>query len=179
MNSSKYLNSKLYEYSRLQFINELSKRMKGNQYGKTSFLGKKHTKETKQKIRIKKLGKQLSSDHKEKISKWGKKQKWWTNGKENIFSEICPKNFYGGRSNNNIGRVLSEETKNKIKNSHTGLKWTQEQKENLSKMRKGRNLSNKAKKELSSRKWYNNGKISIFTSKNPPENFLPGRLRTW
>lgn len=67
-----------------------------------------------------------------------------------------------GRLNNNIGRVLSEETKEKIKISKKGKTLTDEHKELLSQKIKGR-------------KWWNNGVQTKHSVDCPGEGWVRGR----
>lgn len=72
-------------------------------------------------------------------------------------------------SESHIGKIASEETKNKMSESHKGEKapWY------------GKHLTEEAKKKLSNansgKHWYNNGTITIKVF-DCPEGFVPGRL---
>lgn len=96
--------------------------------------------------------------------------KWFTNDLEEIRSTECPKDWHNGRSNK-IKIIISE--KNKInsasrsckggKNGMFGKKQTEE--------------SNKKRSILlSSRHWFNNGKIECF-EQSCPKGFEGGRLK--
>jgi len=68
---------------------------------------------------------------------------------------------YGGEGSS--GRVLSEETKEKIRQKNKNKKLTKKQKELIS-------------KQVSKRKWWNNGEIDKHTIKCPDDGWVLGRL---
>jgi group I intron endonuclease len=98
---------------------------KNSFYGKGSrikgennhFFGKKHSEETKEKLRQKRLGKKHSEETKRKISKESRGEK---NG------------FYGKKH--------SEETKRKIRESHLGKKHSEETKQKMRESHRRRKL---------------------------------------
>ena len=68
---------------------------------------------------------------------------------------------YGGEGSS--GRVLSEETKEKIRQKNKNKKLTEEQKELIS-------------KQVSQRRWWNNGEIDKHTIECPGDGWILGRL---
>jgi hypothetical protein len=132
-NKNEYLNSRLYESSRIRFI-EMQR------------------------------GRKISQDHKKKLSKANSNKKWWNDGKNHKHSKTCPgEGWVLGRLNINVGRVLSEESKNKISLKNKGKKLSEEHKQ-------------KIVKELKSRKWWNNGKEDKHCEECPGEEWIIGRL---
>ena len=85
-------------------------------------LGYKHTKETKQKMRLAKLGKKHTEEHNKKISEnngmsmLGKKHSDETKKKMSLAKKGITPKFIP----DNTGRVLSEETKKKIGDANRG-----------------------------------------------------------
>ena len=121
--------------------------------GNKNMLGKKHSEETKKKMREAKkgenhpnYGKHLSEETKKKLSEAHK------------------------------GKHLSVETRNKIGAAKKGNKYmlgkkrSEETKKKLSEAAKGKNFWTKGMH------WYNNGKINIMV-KECPDGFVPGRLK--
>lgn len=89
------------------------------------------------------------------------------------------------------GRVLSEETKKKLSDSHKGKKFTEEHKRKLSEAAKNRVMSDEWKANISSanigkctgeknhswgKRWWNNGVECKFSKECPSEDFNLGRL---
>lgn len=68
---------------------------------------------------------------------------------------------YGGEGSS--GRVLSEETKEKIREKNKNKKLTKKQKELIS-------------KQVSQRRWWNNGKVDKHTIECPGDGWILGRL---
>jgi hypothetical protein len=68
---------------------------------------------------------------------------------------------YGGEGSS--GRVLSEETKDKIRQKNKNKKLTEEQKELIS-------------KQVSQRRWWNNGEVDKHTIECPGDGWVLGRL---
>lgn len=126
-------------------------------------LRKPKSDEYKRKMSDIKKGTKLSKEHKEKISEQVKGRKWWNNGVSNKHTKECPGEGWSiGRINNNVGRVLSEETKEKIRASNTGKTLTDEHKELLSQKIKGR-------------KWWNNGRKNKHCFECPGDEWVRGR----
>ena len=107
--TSRFINYKSEVRSKKLSVNSISKKCAEkmnkvnakNKYDHRTFLGKHHSIEAKQKI-----GESNKENHKgSKNPSFGKH--WWTNGKENVKSEVCPEGFWKGR-------VYSEEYKQKI-----------------------------------------------------------------
>ena len=89
------------------------------------------------------------------------------------------------------GRVLSEETKKKLSDSHKGKKFTEEHKRKLSEAAKNRVMSDEWKANISSanigkcigennhswgKRWWNNGVKCKFSKECPGGDFSLGRL---
>lgn len=126
-------------------------------------LRKPKSDEYKRKMSDIKKGTKLSKEHKEKISEQVKGRKWWNNGVSNKHTKECPGEGWSiGRINNNVGRVLSGETKEKIRASNTGKTLTDEHKELLSQKIKGR-------------KWWNNGRKNKHCFECPGDEWVRGR----
>lgn len=126
-------------------------------------LRKPKSDEYKKKMSDIKKGTKLSKEHKEKISEQVKGRKWWNNGVSNKHTKECPGEGWSvGRINNNVGRVLSEETKEKIRLSNTGKTLTDEHKELLSQKIKGR-------------KWWNDGRKNKHCTECPGDGWVRGR----
>ena len=128
-------------------------------------LRKPKSEEYKKKMRDIKKGTKLSAEHKEKIRQQVKGRKWWNNGVSNKHTKECPGDGWSiGRLNNNIGRILSEETKEKIRISNTGKTLTDEHKELLSQRIKGR-------------KWWNDGIKHKHCFECPGDGWILGRVQ--
>lgn len=110
-----------------------------------TWLGKKHTEESKEKMSIsakKRGGHAFTEEQKRKISESNKGRKNYTNGKIDLIvmpGDIIPEGFYPGISDNkrkklieknpnkgkhswNYNKCMSDETKEKMSVSHKGLK---------------------------------------------------------
>jgi len=103
---SKFINYNDPERSKISIEN--AKKMnrvlkeRGFVHRNKSFLGKKHSEESKRKMRESAL-----KQNRRGIKNGSYGKSWWTNGKENVKSEVCPKGFWKGR-------IYSEEYKQKI-----------------------------------------------------------------
>ena len=130
---NEYLNSYLYESSRVRFINTIKGR-----------------KPTEEEVR--------------KMSEKNKLRVWWTDGVNTKHSKDCPGDeWYRGRPNINIGRVMSDETKRKMAEKNKGRKLTKEHKELIS-------------KQVSQRRWWNNGTQDKHCIECPGDGWVLGRL---
>ena len=106
--------------------------------------GKQLTEEHKRKISETKKGKPKSEEHKRKMSEARKGKRL-------------------GRDNPFYGKTHSEESKKKMSEAKKGKQLTEETKKKLSEARKGKH-------------WFNNGKINVRAKECPP-GFVPGRLK--
>ena len=121
---NEYFNSYLYESSKIRFIDSIK--------------GIKHT-----------------ESHRQKMSETNRGKIWWTDGENTKHSKECPgEGWYKGRPNINLGRIMSEETRQKISEKNSGKKRTEEHKE-------------KVIKELKTRRWWNNGVEDKHTAECP------------
>lgn len=96
---------------RPEVIAKASAAMKGRE---SSFKGKHHTEESKQKLRESHLGKCASDETRKKLSEMQRGERHW-----------------------NYGKHWSDETKRKMSQSHTGFKHTEESKQKMSDSQKG------------------------------------------
>lgn len=113
----------------------------GGESGYTSFLGKRHTEESKQKMRVAKLGKKLSAETRAKMSR---NSKGFT-GRHSIESRRK-------MSRKAKGRILSQETIEKIRQKSIGRKHDDETKKKLSMAHTGKVLSEETKRRISETK---------------------------
>lgn len=93
---------------------------------KSSFYGKKHTEESKEKNRLKHLGKIMSEETKEKIQKKLKGRIPWNKGLTKEISKSL-KNM----SETKKGKLLSKETREKISETMKGRIFTEEHKQKI------------------------------------------------
>ena len=132
---NEYFNSYLYESSRIRFIDSIK-------------------------------GVKLSESHRQKMSETNSGRIWWNDGVKTKHSKECPGEGWSiGRINNNIGRIMSQETRQKIGEKNSGKKLTEEQKELIS-------------KQVSQRRWWNNGVEDKHTAECPGDGWVLGRLFT-
>lgn len=134
---NEYFNSYLYESSKIRFIES-------------------------------KKGVKLTERQRQKMSETNSGKIWWTDGVKTKHSKKCPgEEWYKGRPNNNIGRVMSEDAKKKIGEKNRGKKLTDKHKEKIT-------------KELKTRKWWNNGIADKHTAECPGEGWVLGRtMESW
>lgn len=130
---NEYLNSYLYESSKIRFIDSIK-------------------------------GVKRTESHRQKMSETNSGKIWWTDGVKTKHSKECPgEEWYKGRPNNNIGRIMSEDTRRKIGEKNSGKKRTEEHKEKLI-------------RELKTRRWWNNGVGDKHTTECLGEDWVLGRL---
>lgn len=118
-------------------------RTMGGESGFTSFLGKKHSKETIEKMRRVKLGKKHTDEHKAKIS-----AKLRTMDIKRVHSEETRKRMSEIAKN----RYFSKETRDKISKALKGKKHSEEAKRKMSEARKGKAISDDVKEKISNTK---------------------------
>jgi hypothetical protein len=112
--------------------------------------GKKHSKDTKEKIKIKRgIEKRynLTDEHKEIISKTHKDKIVSDETKELISKNRKGKN--SGIDNPMYGKQHTEETRNKISESSIGKVITDETRKKISEANKGKKISNETRKKIS------------------------------
>ena len=130
---NEYFNSYLYESSKIRFIDSIK-------------------------------GVKLTESCRQKMSETNSGKIWWTDGVKTKHSKKCPgEEWYKGRPNINLGRIMSEETRQKIGEKNSGKKRTEEHKEKLI-------------RELKTRRWWNNGVGNKHTTECPGEDWVLGRL---
>jgi hypothetical protein len=130
---NKYYNSYLYESTKIKYINTIK-------------------------------GKKLSEERIEKLREINKGKSWWTDGTSTKHCKDCPNDgWYKGRPNINVGRFVSEETKEKIRNKNKNMQFTDEHKE-------------KIRKNCKDRFWWNDGINDKHCANCPGEGWILGRL---
>jgi hypothetical protein len=89
------------------------------------------------------------------------------------------------------GRVLSEETKKKLSDSHKGKKFTEEHKKKLSEVKKGRIIAEEHRENIRKgslkgkdnpsfgKRWWNNGVENKFCKECPGEKYVLGFLHKY
>jgi len=136
-NDSMIRNNRKYEWVRKKFCMMLSKNRKGSKH---PFYGRKHTKETKERISNALKNRVLSEETLKRMSE----------------SHIGEKhNFYGKRHSKETirkmslvkkGKKLSKETKEKISKAHKGKKVSEETKKKIAQKLKGNKNAKKVEK---------------------------------
>lgn len=130
-----------------QYINELDtfrngyNRTPGGESGYTSFLGKKHSEDSKKKMRLAKLGRKLSEETKAKMRNSGK-------GFTGKHSEESRRKM----SEKAKGRTFSKETVEKIRAKSIGRTHDDESKRKMSIAHKGKVLGEETKSRISKAK---------------------------
>jgi hypothetical protein len=110
---------------------------------------------------------EVTMETRQKQSRHHKKSKWWYKGEKTKFCKKCPgKGWKRGRPGINIGRKLSQKTKDKISISHTGKKQNKQVKE-------------KTAKRSKNSVWWNDGRKNKFCQKHPGEGWVRGRGNYW
>ena len=91
---------------------------------------------------------------------------WWTDGVNTKHSKNCPDDgWYRGRPNNNINRVVSDETRKKISEKNKNRKLTKEHKKKIA-------------EQVSQRRWWTDGNQDKHTIECPGDGWVLGRLFT-
>jgi hypothetical protein len=125
LSKNKKINCKIYAELRQAFCERMSQNFSGCKnpmFGirkiaeKNHFYRKKHTEETKQKMRIAKLGKKQSQEAKNKKS--GNNHPFF--GKKRIEFSKKMKGRYTGKEHWSYGKLFTEESKEKLRNSMIG-----------------------------------------------------------
>lgn len=161
---NEYLNSRLYESSRIKFISLIAGKKLSNSH-------------------VEKIVKNLKS------RKW-----WNNGVVNKHCPECPGDGWVLGRLNINVGRVLSEESKRKISKANSGKKLSEESKKNISKAISGKKWWNNGvidkhskkcpgegwvlgriySKSLKNRRWWTNGMKRAFREKCPGEGWVLG-----
>lgn len=115
--------------------------------------------------------------------------KWWYKGEKTKFSKECPGDGWEmGRPGINIGRKLTEETKDKIRNLNIGKKLSPESIESASEKKRGRicwnnGKENKMSKDCPGEGWvkgkgiyWTNGKDQIISLNQPGSEWVEGTV---
>jgi hypothetical protein len=105
-------------------------------------VGRTVSEDTRRKISKKNSGKKRTEEHKEKVIKELKTRRWWNNGVEDKHTAECPgeawvlgrlftkhsekyktKEFSEKSRKNNLGKIVSDETRKKQSDMRKGRKW--------------------------------------------------------
>jgi hypothetical protein len=157
MKNNGYFNSYLYESVKIRMS-------KSNRGKNNPFFGKKHSDETKEKLRIARTGKKLSPEMVEKIR----------------IKNIGEKNHFYGKKHSKEAKIKMGELKKGNKNA-LGYKMTEEQIEKRRRKMIGRKHSEEHKQKLSQsisgRRWWNNGIETKMSFDCPGDGWVLGRAK--
>ena len=111
-------------------------------YGGEGSSGRKPSKYCIQRTKESNIGKTLTEDHKKKVSQQVSQRRWWNNGKVDKHTIECPgdgwvlgrlfniksekyktEEFAEKSRKNNLGKIVSDETRKKQSNVRKGRKW--------------------------------------------------------
>lgn len=143
-----------------------------------------HNEQTKEKLRNVHLGKKLTKEHRQKLSEirkgkpihskeWKKKQSEKMKGNTLGLGRKPSKATLKKMSESQKGKKISNDVKKKMSESHKGKKLTEEHKKNIRKSREGMKLSEETKRKLSE---YNKNRKIVYNVKWTIENINTGEI---